>query len=459
MRTLFIKIFLWFWLAMAGLTVLVTVVGSLTASDVVWPGRRTLTAATTLYAETAVLLYEQQGAAAVEHYLRRVLETAKLQAALLDESGQPLAGAPPPDWPMGRDGARREDFTVVDGKTFLLRPVTGTGGRRYLLATVFDRNLLPPPPMWTRARVIRLVVFVLGSGVVCYGLAWYLTRPIGRLRRTAQRLAAGDLAARTGAKLGRLTDEIGGLARDFDAMAERIESLVTAQRRLFGDISHELRSPLARLRVALELAQRKAGEEARPYLERIERDAERLDELVGQLLALARLESEATLAESKMLDVAALTQEVATDADFEARAAGRTVTCRIASEAAHQRILGDEELLRRALENVMRNAVRHTPEGSSVEVTVDAKERNLLITVRDHGKGVPSDALEAIFKPFYRVETARDRASGGVGLGLAIAAQAVQLHGGCITAENLADGFQVTLALPTLGGVAVPAAG
>lgn len=457
MRTLFIKIFLWFWLAMAGLTVLVTVVGSLTASDVVWPGRRTLTAAATLYAETAVLLYEQQGAAAVEAYLRRVMETAKLQAALLDEQGRPLAGTPP-DQPGGRDGSRREDFAVVESKTFLWRPVVGASGRRYLLAAVFDRNLLPPPPMWTRARVIRLGVFVLGSGVVCYGLAWYLTRPIGRLRRTAQRLAAGDLTARTGAKLGRLTDEIGGLARDFDAMAERIESLVTAQRRLFGDISHELRSPLARLRVALELARRKAGDEARPYLERIERDAERLDELVGQLLALSRLESEATLAESKTLDVAALTQEVAADADFEARAAGRAVVCRIASEDAHRPILGDEELLRRALENVMRNAVRHTPEGSSVDVVVEAAEQCLRITVRDHGKGVPPDALEAIFKPFYRVETARDRASGGVGLGLAIAARAVRLHGGSIEAENLPDGFRVTLALPTFGGAATPAA-
>ncbi|OYT69333.1 MAG: two-component sensor histidine kinase [Chloracidobacterium sp. CP2_5A] len=459
MRTLFIKIFLWFWLAMAGLTVLVTVVGSLTASEASWPGRRTLTAATTLYAETAALLYERQGAAAVEDYLRRILETAKLQAALLDEQGRLLAGAMPPDWPAGRDGAGREDFTVVEGKTFLSRPVTSAGGRRYLLATVFDRNLLPPPPMWTRARMARLAVFVLGSGVVCYGLAWYLTRPIGRLRQTAQRLASGDLTARTGARLGRLTDEIGGLARDFDAMAERIESLVTSQRRLFGDISHELRSPLSRLRVALELAQRKAGAEVQPYLERIERDAERLDELVGQLLALSRLESEATLADSKALDLAALTEQVAMDADFEARATGRAVVCRRLSKDGHQLLLGDEELLRRALENVMRNAIRHTPEGASVEVAIDARPGCLLVSVRDYGPGVPPDALKAIFKPFYRVETARDRASGGVGLGLAIAARAVKLHGGQIGAENLPDGFRVTLTLPAYGGAAVPAAG
>ncbi len=455
MRTLFVKIFLWFWLAMAGLTVLVTVVGSLTASDVIWPGRRTLTAATTLYAETAALLYERQGAPATEEYLQRMLETAKLQAALLDEQGQPLVGALPPDWPSGRESARREDFIVVESKTFLLRPVTSASGRRYLLATVFDRNLLPPPPVWTRARVIRLAAFVLGSGLVCYALAWYLTRPIGRLRRTAQQLAAGDLTARTGARLGRLTDEIGGLARDFDAMAERIESLVTSQRRLLGDISHELRSPLARLRVALELAQRRASGEAQPYLERIERDAERLDALVGQLLALSRLESEATLADSKMLDVAALTEQVAMDVDFEARAAGRVVACRLLSPGARQPILADEELLRRALENVMRNAVRHTPEGAPVEIAIDAEAGCLLVSVRDYGPGVPPDALEAIFSPFYRVETARDRASGGVGLGLAIAARAIELHHGRIEAENLPDGFQVTLKLPTCAA-AVP---
>lgn len=436
---------------MAGLTILVTVVGSLTASDAMWPIRRTLTAATTLYAETAVLLYERQGQAAATDYLQRMAETAKLQAVLLDEQWQPLAGALPPDWPAGRDGKPREDFAVVDSKTFLSRPVASASGRRYVLGVVFDRNLLPPPPIWTRGRVIRLAVFVLGSGLVCYALAWYLTRPIGRLRRTAQRLASGDLAARTGARPGRLTDEIGGLARDFDAMAERIEALINAQRRLFGDISHELRSPLARLRVALELAQRRAGPDAQPYLGRIERDAERLDELVGQLLALSRLESEATLTDAKLLDVAALSEQVAADADFEARAVGRSVRCRILSADAHQPLVADEELIRRALENVMRNAIRHTPEGSSVEVDVTSQSSELQVRIRDYGPGVPPDALEAIFKPFYRVETARDRASGGVGLGLAIAARAVRLHHGQIQAENLPDGFQVALRLPLRG--------
>jgi Signal transduction histidine kinase len=262
---------------------------------------------------------------------------------------------------MSPDGRRREEFAIVESRTFLLRTVEGASGRRYLLATVFDRNLLPMPPVWTRARIIRLSVFVLGSGIVCYGLAWYLTRPIGRLRQAAQRLAAGDLTARTGARLGRLTDEIGGLARDFDAMAERIEALVTSQRRLLGDISHELRSPLARLRLALELAQRKAGPEAQLHLARIERESERLDELVGQLLALSRLESTASLDATQWLDVATLTQQVATDVDFEAQAADRTVQCRILTDDAHRPILGDAELLRRALENIMRNAVRHTP--------------------------------------------------------------------------------------------------
>ncbi|MGQ9896666.1 MAG: sensor histidine kinase [Acidobacteriota bacterium] len=448
MRTLFIKIFLWFWLAMAGLTVLVMAVSSLTASDVVWPGRRTLTAATALYAETAVLLYEQQGPEAVAAYFQRVMETSKLQAALLDGQGQTLVGAMPSAWPMSPDGKYREEFAIVEGKTFLLRAVESAGGRPYLLATVFDRNLLPMPPFWTRARIIRLSVLVLGSGIVCYGLAWYLTRPIDRLRRAARRLAAGDLTARTGARLGRLTDEIGGLARDFDAMAERIEALVTSQRRLFGDISHELRSPLARLRLALELSQRKAGSEAQSHLARIERESERLDELVGQLLALSRLESTSSLDTADWVDVAALTQQVVNDVDFEARAADRAVQCRILTEAAHQPILGDTELLRRALENIMRNAVRHTPPLSCVEVEVKAVPDQLRIIVRDYGKGVPPEALDNIFKPFYRVETARDRASGGVGLGLAIASRAAALHSGRIWAENLADGFQVTLVLP-----------
>jgi two-component system sensor histidine kinase CpxA len=269
------------------------------------------------------------------------------------------------------------------------------------------------------------------------------------VRDVSYRLAAGDLQARVGPQVAARRDEIGDLVRDFDAMASRIEALVHSQGQLLSDISHELRSPLARLNVALELARRKAGPDAQADLERIEAEADRMNELIGRVLALARAESSEPSDTPEPVDVAEVVRHVTGDADYEAQRQHRSVALRIAAAPS---VNGDPRLIASAVDNVVRNAVRYTPEQSTVEVVVDGTDREALISVRDHGPGVPASETERIFTPFHRVEPGRNRETGGVGLGLAIARRAIAVHGGSITAENAFDGgLRVTIRLPTEG--------
>jgi two-component system sensor histidine kinase CpxA len=246
--------------------------------------------------------------------------------------------------------------------------------------------------------------------------------------------------------VGRRRDELADLARDFDRMAERIEALMTSERRLLRDISHELRSPLSRLHVALGLARQQAGDDQRP-LDRIEREAERLNALIGQLLMLARLESGAVEPAREPVDLAAIVRDVAEDADFEVRSRGRAVRVTATCECT---AIGAPDLLRSAVENIVRNAVRHTLEGTAVEVAMRMDEpRHVRITVRDHGSGVPEELVPHIFHPFYRVGDSRDRHSGGVGLGLTIVHRTIRLHGGAVRAVNAPDGgLIVEMTLP-----------
>jgi len=296
----------------------------------------------------------------------------------------------------------------------------------------------------------RLAVIVATAGVLCYLLTRYLTAPVRKLGASARRLAGGDLTVRMGTIFGHHRDEIGDLGRDFDFMAERIESLVSAQRRLLRDMSHELRSPLARLNVALALAAQRAGPEAESALGRIEREVQRLNDLIGELLILARLEGGDTTALKEAIELSSLLGEIVGDADFEARSRGRSVTL---TPCERYIATGTTTLLRSAIENVIRNAIRYTADGTEVEVTLtgEATPEGLraVIRVRDHGPGVPEGSLQDIFRAFHRVGDDRDRQTGGVGLGLAIAREAVRLHGGTTAAFNEpTGGLRIEIRLP-----------
>jgi two-component system sensor histidine kinase CpxA len=284
-------------------------------------------------------------------------------------------------------------------------------------------------------------LWVVGASVLlCWVLAYHLTSPVRRMQKVAERFGEGDFSARIGS---RRKDELGKLARALDAMAARIQTLLAAERRLLADISHELRSPLARLGVAVELA--RSGPNPAAALDRIQKESDRLNSLVGELLQVTRAEGDPSARRSEPVSLDALLGSIVEDAQMEAGARGCAVHF---SETAAVTAPGDPELLRRAAENVIRNAVRYAPQGTSVQVALHADDGRARISVRDFGPGVPEEALPQIFNPFYRVESGRDRASGGVGLGLAIAKRAVELHGGTVSARNASPGLLVEITLP-----------
>jgi two-component system sensor histidine kinase CpxA len=295
-----------------------------------------------------------------------------------------------------------------------------------------------------RLSLHDLLLFSIAGAIFCYFLSSYVTKPLQKLGEAAANIAEGRLDTRVDPSLAKRRDEIADLARNFDRMAERIEALVSRQRGLLGDVSHELRSPLSRLIVALGLVKQGPPEEAAENLERIGLESRRLDTLIGQLLSLTRIDSGVDRGSPVRFDLTNVVQEVANDGDFEARARQRNVVIRRADACA---VNGFEELLRSAVENVVRNAIRHTAEKTAVEISLENHGSRVLLRVRDHGPGVPDNMLSEIFLPFRRV--ADDR-SEGAGLGLAIAERAVTVHHGKILARNaLEGGLIVEIDLPS----------
>jgi two-component system sensor histidine kinase CpxA len=302
-----------------------------------------------------------------------------------------------------------------------------------------------------RPRVVAmpLMVGVFIGALVCLLLARYLTAPLKQLRRATEAYAAGDLSQRVAPLLGYRRDEIVDLTTAFDHMAERLSTLMVSQKQLLIDVSHELRSPLSRVEVALGLARQRAGTHPVPELDRIEREIERLNELIGQLLSLARLESDTQPPAPEPVEISELLQTIISDAALEAQA--RHCTLRL-DKRLPAIIQGNAQFLHSALENVVRNAVKYTAEGTTVTLTMNRNSGRpgwIEICVRDRGPGVPEEMLTRLFEPFVRVGAARDRSSGGYGLGLAIAERAVRLHGGEISARNNPEGgLTVTIGLP-----------
>jgi two-component system, OmpR family, sensor kinase len=293
------------------------------------------------------------------------------------------------------------------------------------------------------ARILGIALVV--SAFASWWLAQHLSAPIRRMQEGARALAGERLDVRVSAGLDGRKDEVAVLAREFDAMADRLRANRSALTRLLGDISHELRSPLARMRLALGLARQPSADTGR-QLDRMEREIERLDVLISQVLKLARLNGTEIPFEREPFDVDEMIDEVVRDAAFEGTAKG----CKVATVgAAHSVVSGNRDLLRSAIENVLRNAVRYSPQGAPVEVAVERSAAGLTISVRDRGPGVPPGELERIFEPFYRVAESRDRDSGGEGIGLAITSQVMKAHGGTARADNRAGGgFEVQLSLP-----------
>ena len=446
-RTLFLKIFLWFGAALLTVVVGTFLVGELLRPEPFRPPmRRPMDMAVNGYAQVAAEIYERDGQTALANYSDRVEHEGHVRIFLFDNQLRELAGRKLPAEAAGLAQhvfqSHAPEFGANGPPGLMAQSVTSPSGAQYVLVAEVPM-LMRSPPLWD--HLLHLLAIIAVSGLFCYWLARYLTSPVTKLRAATQELARGNLSARVAPAFGNRRDELAALATDFDQMAEQIESLVNGQRRLLGDISHELRSPLARLNVALELARQRAGEDAATALQRIEREAETLNEMIGQLLALTRLENHTEAVQRTSFDLAQLIREIVDDADYEAKNCNRLVRLE-SPELCH--VLGNEQLLRRAVENVVRNAVQFTADGTEVEVKLACGDQ-AVITVRDHGPGVPAEALDKLFRPFYRVDEARDRESGGTGLGLAIAERAVRLHGGTVEAANVVTGgLAVTIILP-----------
>lgn len=304
------------------------------------------------------------------------------------------------------------------------------------------RKLMKPGIRW-----LLLAFALLASAAVSLMLTRFIVLPVRRLQLAGQQVAAGDLSVRVAHTVGNRTDDIARLAQDFDVMTERVDQLLQSQQRLMRDVSHELRSPLARRQALLSIARQQAGDTGVPQIDRMETEIERLDELIGEILTYSRLEAQDHITRHAT-DIVDLVQNIVHDAELEGQEADKQI--RLDAPASLLLEL-DSGLIQRAVENVIRNALKYTGEGTMITVRILSESDGIRITVDDQGPGVPPNAIGQIFEPFYRVSDSRSTQSGSGGIGLAIAERSIRLHGGSMTARNRdGGGLRIEMVLPAL---------
>ena len=450
LHSLFLKIFLWFWatVIVTGIALVFTFILGPRSVPSRWHASLTDTARSS--GMVAVAELERGGVPAAAAYIARFERDTQLRACLFDSTGDQIAGSDCgtfADMISSVATTKASVFTMKYGivRVALMLP-GGTG--EYIFATELPAGPRAALGLDAAAVVLRWGVALLVSGFICYLLTRYITTPILHLQEASQHLAAGDLSTRAAEKIERRRDELGALVRDFNVMAGRIEELVSRQRQLIYDISHEFRSPLARLGVALDLGRKRKGNDT--AFDHMEQDVGCLNDMIGRLLIIARLDTATAPVQMNSVNLTELVSHIVHDAGFESQKRDVAVTLK-ASEQFF--VHGNAELLHSAIENVIRNAIRYTAPGTPVEVALQCQEIEggsfVSLTVRDCGPGIAESDLINIFQPFYRVADARDRQSGGTGLGLAIADRVIRIHKGTIHAENTTpQGLQINIALP-----------
>ena len=446
-RRLFWKIFLPFWLAQAVLLgALYLRIQHRISSEHPWwiqPERREMP----VLADYAAKVYEEQGQTGLSQLLDSLSLQKRSKYWLVDANGHELSGQPIPEHVL-RDASAAEKSEGLHHSfeaNVLAASTATTQGHYVLIAELVPPKLserVPGDILWT------LKLGTILSALICFLIAHYLSKPIERLRDATHELARGNLDIRAGDNLGNRRDEIADLVRDFDTMAGELRTLIQSERNLLSGVSHELRSPIARIRLALTLARDADDVERSEMLDRIEQDTIQLDSMLEQILTVARLESGQHKPRFERLSLNDIVDDVLHDANFEAAATDATIAFQGESDI---QVNGDAGLLRSAVENLVRNAIFYSGRGGKVEVRLSQEDGAALISVRDNGPGVPENALSLMFKPFYRVDDSRGTTTGGMGLGLAIVRNAVLAHGGNVSAKNVAPhGLEVELRVPIL---------
>jgi two-component system sensor histidine kinase CpxA len=444
-RGIYAKIFLWFLFATAitsAAVFLITVVTHVQSLGPSW-----MIGVMDQYARSAVKIYEHGGKDRLAEYLQEIQDASFLQSTLLDPEGHDI---------LGRG--------VPSGAEKVLAKARATGQTQFHIGLLWTGAAVDDRPEGKYILVAKVLVpygFLLGGALemtvltwllptlvgalLCLLLARHIAAPIRTLQTVAGKIADGDLSVRASPAIGSRKDELADLARDFDRMADRIQSLLHKQLELLGDISHELRSPLTRLNVSLELVRRGQTD----AVEHMQGDLQRLDSLIGQILTLTRLQTRDHHKTETSVNLRSILESVAEDARFEVKQDGKSV---VISRADDCRIKGDPALLRSCIENVVRNAVHYTQPRSEVTVSLEVVgdgSDSARILVADHGDGVPLEALDRIFEPFYRVTQAREHRTGGTGLGLSISQRIAIVHGGSIRARNRdGGGLEMEIWLP-----------
>jgi two-component system sensor histidine kinase CpxA len=450
MYRLFLKIFFWYWLTAWGMIAIVLLGSRVAAMKKVSSAPNMYATVAPIMAAEAAKAYESGGPEAFARFSRSNDHNYQRQLVLLDGSYKDVLSRPvSEDGLRAAQSAKEGQLVVLRGRIAAYKFVSSSG-HPYILMLFLKSNLRQIGEILWGEGLLFSISLILLVTVLCLGLAYHIASPIHSIQSTARRVAQGDLKARVPSSVSRRYDELAALAKDFDSMVNRLDSLIETQKKLLNSVSHELRSPLARINISLALLRDRFSADSDDLFQRLDRDVVRIDLLMGQLLTLSRLESGFSSGEREDVDFAQLVEEAAADANFEAQALGKSVSLQTNGSILLRN--ADPHALRSACENIVRNAVRFTRPGSDVQIVLDvdrsAPEPLAVLSVRDHGPGVPEDSLEAIFQPFYRINGDAE-ATGGNGLGLAIASEAIRLHRGTIRAANLRpNGLEITIQLP-----------
>lgn len=460
MRSLYWKIFLSFWLASILIIVTIAWVTSEIAQKSSIPVREREFMDS--YANAAVATYEAGHRAALVNWLAKTSLSKHMNLFLLTNTGEIIGNQVIPDIvkeiSINFIHQQLDEGIFKAGHLIVSHEILSTSGMAYRLAAVSEKPLSYFIQIPWAGLTARLLIAIFISGLICYLLSIYLTKPLRSLCLAAKSLATGKLNTRVGPIAGHHTGEIAELSYEFDSMAEKLETLINSKQRLLQDISHELRSPLARLHIAIELGRIKGHHLAENEFNRMELECLRLNTLIEEVLNFARLDKSTSTLHKTSVDLPTLLEGIISDANYEFSQQMQRI---VVEKIQPYRLMLDERLIHRAIENILRNALRYSPPDQTVTVALyqEATKKELFIDIEDNGPGVPNEQLTKIFNPFYRVDKAREKKTGGYGLGLAIAKQAIQLHGGEIIASNRkSGGLLVRIVLPqssTVKGIGI----